>query len=226
MPHLSDSEDIEVINFQELESDYAAPNTGFVRLFFKAAGAFFRRSTGAAIRLLTESDLANLTFPVASIIKGRWSGSSQTDRVFLQTDETNQSTSVGVKPNGTATSSSWSAYGESTPTNSSLGVFGSNATYGAFINSTAAGSGTAKPFGLLLAGVLKFFLDTTGYAGFNTNAPTAQVDINSDILRLRVAKTPASAGATGNQGDWCWDTNYLYICVANNTWKRIALASW
>ena len=52
------------------------------------------------------------------------------------------------------------------------------------------------------------------------------VDINSDILRLRTAKTPASAGAAGNQGDWCWDTSYLYVCTATNTWKRNALATW
>ncbi len=56
--------------------------------------------------------------------------------------------------------------------------------------------------------------------------PTAKMDINSDILRLRTAKTPASAGAAGNQGDICWDANYIYACVATNTWKRAALATW
>ena len=27
-------------------------------------------------------------------------------------------------------------------------------------------------------------------------------------------------------GDICWDSNYVYICVATNTWKRAALSSW
>ena len=59
-----------------------------------------------------------------------------------------------------------------------------------------------------------------GTIGINTAAPTAKLDINSDILRLRTAKTPASAGAAGNQGDLCWDADYIYVCTATNTWER------
>jgi len=38
--------------------------------------------------------------------------------------------------------------------------------------------------------------------------------------------TPASAGATGIAGTMIWDANYIYVCVATNTWKRTALSSW
>lgn len=38
--------------------------------------------------------------------------------------------------------------------------------------------------------------------------------------------TPASASATGAAGTWAWDTNYIYICTAANTWKRVAIATW
>ena len=62
--------------------------------------------------------------------------------------------------------------------------------------------------------------------GIATNSPSALLDINSDILRLRTAKTPASAGAAGNAGDICWDADYLYACVAANTWKRSAMVTW
>lgn len=65
-----------------------------------------------------------------------------------------------------------------------------------------------------------------GNIGIGTTAPTAKLDINSDILRLRTAKTPATAGASGNQGDIAWDADYLYICVNTNTWKRSALSTW
>tara|TARA_R100000388_G_scaffold94222_2_gene80774 strand:+ start:1448 stop:2239 length:792 start_codon:yes stop_codon:yes gene_type:complete len=65
-----------------------------------------------------------------------------------------------------------------------------------------------------------------GYVGINTNAPTQMIDINSDSMRLRTAKTPASAGADGDQGQIAWDTNYIYICVATNTWKRVAISTW
>jgi hypothetical protein len=60
---------------------------------------------------------------------------------------------------------------------------------------------------------------TNGYLGINTNAPTQKLDINSDMFRLRTAKTPASAAATGDQGTIAWDTNYIYICVATDTWQ-------
>ena len=38
--------------------------------------------------------------------------------------------------------------------------------------------------------------------------------------------TPATAGAAGTTGDIQWDTNYIYICVATNTWKRVGIATW
>jgi hypothetical protein len=56
--------------------------------------------------------------------------------------------------------------------------------------------------------------------------PTAKLDINSDALRLRTAKTPATSTSVGNQGDMCWDANYIYVCIATNTWKRTAIATW
>jgi len=65
-----------------------------------------------------------------------------------------------------------------------------------------------------------------GHVGIGNTSPTALLDINSDILRLRTAKTPASAGAAGNAGDICWDADYIYVCTATNTWERVALASW
>lgn len=50
--------------------------------------------------------------------------------------------------------------------------------------------------------------------------------INRNGINVKTPKTPASATATGTQGDICWDTNYVYICVAANTWKRSAIATW
>lgn len=47
-----------------------------------------------------------------------------------------------------------------------------------------------------------------------------------DTLRIDNARTPATAGAAGNAGDICWDANYIYVCVAANTWKRAAIATW
>ena len=69
-------------------------------------------------------------------------------------------------------------------------------------------------------------VDEDGDVGIGTTTPTAKLDVNSDILRLRTAKTPATSGADGNQGDIAWDANYLYVCTATNTWKRSGLSTW
>ena len=37
---------------------------------------------------------------------------------------------------------------------------------------------------------------------------------------------PASAAATGTAGTITWDSNFIYVCVAANTWKRVAIATW
>jgi len=41
-----------------------------------------------------------------------------------------------------------------------------------------------------------------------------------------LSSTPASASATGTVGTMSWDANYIYICTATNTWKRVAIATW
>jgi hypothetical protein len=37
---------------------------------------------------------------------------------------------------------------------------------------------------------------------------------------------PGSATATGVAGQVAWDGSFLYICVATNTWRRTAHATW
>lgn len=37
---------------------------------------------------------------------------------------------------------------------------------------------------------------------------------------------PANSTANGLAGEVKYDTSYLYICVSNNTWKRITLESY
>lgn len=37
---------------------------------------------------------------------------------------------------------------------------------------------------------------------------------------------PSSAAAAGSPGQIAFDSGFLYICVAQNSWKRVAIASW
>ena len=47
-----------------------------------------------------------------------------------------------------------------------------------------------------------------------------------DQITIRNQNPPASATASGMRGEIRYDDNYLYIAVADNTWKRVALSSW
>jgi hypothetical protein len=64
--------------------------------------------------------------------------------------------------------------------------------------------------------------------------PSNPVDINwaftgnllpSGLLVIPT-QTPASAAAAGSAGTITWDANYIYVCTATNTWKRVAIATW
>lgn len=37
---------------------------------------------------------------------------------------------------------------------------------------------------------------------------------------------PSTSSSAGLPGDFAWDTNYIYLCVATNTWKRTAVSTW
>jgi hypothetical protein len=79
---------------------------------------------------------------------------------------------------------------------------------------------TVGPYSNISAG------HATSRIGVGTGSPLCPLDIAGDTLAIRTDKTPASAGATGSKGEICKDTNYLYVCVDTNTWKRAALATW
>ena len=51
-----------------------------------------------------------------------------------------------------------------------------------------------------------------------------EVDGNATITGLlKSPQQTKAAGATGTVGQICWDANYIYVCTATNTWKRVAL---
>lgn len=80
-----------------------------------------------------------------------------------------------------------------------------------------APTGATNNYGLIVG---------SGNVGIGTAAPSGLLDVNDDHVRVRTAKTPATAGAAGNAGDICWDAGFVYVCVATNTWKRVAIATW
>ena len=62
--------------------------------------------------------------------------------------------------------------------------------------------------------------------GINTKSPSQILDIDGDTIRLRSQRTIPTSNTFGEAGEICYDANYIYICIATDTWKRIALSSW
>ena len=50
--------------------------------------------------------------------------------------------------------------------------------------------------------------------------------LNANNIDITSSLTPASAADTGTQGQIAWDANYIYVCIATNTWKRVAITTW
>ena len=62
--------------------------------------------------------------------------------------------------------------------------------------------------------------------GAQPTAAGAVLQVTGNTIQLSTARTPASASATGNVGEICWDASYLYVCTATNTWKRSLISTW
>jgi len=75
---------------------------------------------------------------------------------------------------------------------------------------------------------LRLGYDASNYLSITVDAAgDALLKTSSNKIRLSdTARTPASASASGKAGEVCWDADYLYVCVAANTWKRAALSTW
>jgi hypothetical protein len=62
-----------------------------------------------------------------------------------------------------------------------------------------------------------------GQVGIGTESPTAALDVAQGTIRLRQSASPASNAAC-LPGEIRWDTNFVYVCVATNTWRRATLS--
>ena len=51
------------------------------------------------------------------------------------------------------------------------------------------------------------------------------ISVSGDLV-LKTTQTPATAGATGTKGTIAWDADYMYVCIATDTWERVAIATW
>ena len=50
--------------------------------------------------------------------------------------------------------------------------------------------------------------------------------VAASFLATDASNAPASASATGTTGSIVADANYIYVCTATDTWKRVAISTW
>ena len=75
------------------------------------------------------------------------------------------------------------------------------------------------------AGV-ELYYDTTLTAETTSDGFEVVGVTDTDKLRVTAPTVPASASATGTAGEISWDADYIYVCTATDTWKRVAIATW
>ena len=66
---------------------------------------------------------------------------------------------------------------------------------------------------------------TVSYGSTSTTACVGNDSRLSDARSISYTSVPATSGATGTAGAVARDANFLYVCVATNTWKRTALTA-
>jgi hypothetical protein len=55
---------------------------------------------------------------------------------------------------------------------------------------------------------------------------SGNLTVTNDVTLSGVLQAPQAtktSTSTGTAGQVCWDANYVYVCTATNTWKRVAL---
>lgn len=77
-----------------------------------------------------------------------------------------------------------------------------------------------------LTGDGNLLVGTTTDDGVSKLQVSGETKILSDTFIITTSKTPASAATTGTAGQIAWDADYIYVCTATDTWKRVAIATW
>jgi len=107
------------------------------------------------------------------------------------------------------------------------------------INNEKTGKGQFNPIWL------KWFLDITQFVNASGGSTGGGIPHNNltgiqgggsleryhltaaqyNQLTTLVTTPPATSASAGTAGQYAYDSSYFYICVATNTWRRVAIAT-
>ena len=167
--------------------------------------------TGPITGDITGNVTGNLTGNVTGNVTGNLTGNVTGD---VTGNLTGNVTSTG--------SSSFTSVAVTGGTINGTQIGATSASAGTFTGITVTGTATIATISASAGAI-----DGTNIGSTTPDAGTfTTLATTGDKVSVQTAKTPASAGASGTAGDIAWDTNYIYVCVATNTWKRALLSTW
>lgn len=68
--------------------------------------------------------------------------------------------------------------------------------------------------------------DNPSFDPFMSNVLESCVDLHRVVGNFQLVTAPSTSSSAGKPGMFAYDSSYLYVCVDNSTWKRLALSSW
>ncbi len=77
----------------------------------------------------------------------------------------------------------------------------------------------------------EIYQNGTGRVGIGTTTLSQTLNVNGNILatgyRVSAMQTaPSSRSDTGTLGEIRITADYIYVCYATNSWRRVAISAW
>lgn len=91
---------------------------------------------------------------------------------------------------------------------------------------TSANDGTGESLRSAFSKINDNFsnISLIGFDAGNINCQ-GSIDIGANIY-LSSSYVPSTAGSSGTAGQLAWNSDYIFVCTATNTWKRANLVAW
>jgi hypothetical protein len=90
--------------------------------------------------------------------------------------------------------------------------------------------GSALTYGELDENFRDLLEDTTLQRVLNndnvSNSTITVTGVTTNSIVISTPTIPSTNSSAGEKGQIAYDSGFVYVCVANNTWRRAALTSW
>lgn len=218
----------------------ASPGGSSGQMQWNDAGAF---SGAAAVAYATTVAHVTVTSQGATIVPFRVKGAASQSGNLFEAQNSSGTVVFSVGPSGAVgLSTLTTGYGNfSTPIlrlgfgQESSSIYGRASSTTVWVaNTSVFRVGSSQVIGWPSSGSASAGASDTGIARnaagvieINNGSPGTFRDLIVRNLRMSAPTlVPASASASGSEGQIAWDANYVYVCTATNTWKRVAIATW